>query len=362
MSRKRIEQPKYGYHISGQARVTLDNRTIYLGEYDSPESKAKYYAILSIYKANGNRLPDDIDDRQANMPITVRCITSEFRERELSQRDARDAHCQQLKNLCTLLEDNHGDEPASEFGPRKLAVLRELMVTGGHNCRRYINEQIGNIVRIFDHGLSLELVTPDRIVALRSLKPLKRGQAKDNPPPAEVSLETIKATLPELTPTLVAMVRIQVATAMRPSELFRMRPGDIDRSGEVWFYRPESHKSSHHGKFKAIPIMGSAREALTPFLFGDCVCFTNSRGNPWNKDSYRQAIDRAAKRAKVQHWTPYDIRRTSLQGVSDEGSLDLAAALGGHSSKKITERHYARRNERQAIEAAKVAPRLGGLH
>lgn len=206
------------------------------------------------------------------------------------------------------------------------------MIAGGKNCRRYINEQVSNIVRIFEHGVSLELLPPERIVALRSVKPLKPGQAKDNPPPPEATLEGVKAILPHLTPVLAAMVRIQVSTAMRPSELFRMRPQDIDRSGDVWFYRPDSHKTAKQGKIKAVPILGDASDALTPFLFGDGPCFVNSIGNPWNKDWYHGAITRAAKRAKVSHFTPYSIRRLAGQIVSDEAGLDQAAALLGHTS------------------------------
>ena len=66
MPRPRIEQPKYSYHISGQARVTLDDRTIFSGEYDSVESRARYYALLAQYNANGKRLPEATAIHQAD--------------------------------------------------------------------------------------------------------------------------------------------------------------------------------------------------------------------------------------------------------------------------------------------------------
>ena len=93
MSRPRIEQPKYSYHISGQARVTLDDQTIDLGEYDSVESNARYHALLARYNAllarynallarynaNGKRLPDDTAIHQAEQPADhVRCVIAEL--------------------------------------------------------------------------------------------------------------------------------------------------------------------------------------------------------------------------------------------------------------------------------------------
>lgn len=110
MARKRLAQLKYSDHISGQTRVMLENRTIYLGEYDSPESKAKDYAIPSIYMQHGNRLPEDYDQRQDGIPITVRCINAEFRQRELPRYSGNEGYHCQRKNLCTLLKDHHDKE------------------------------------------------------------------------------------------------------------------------------------------------------------------------------------------------------------------------------------------------------------
>jgi integrase len=188
---------------------------------------------------------------------------------------------------------------------------------------------------------------------------LRRGQAPDNPKRTGVSLDAVRATLPHLTSTAAAMIRLQLATAMRPSEMFRMTPAMIDRSGAVWFYRPPHHKTEHHGKAKSVPILGDALEALTPYLFGDAddLCFITEKGTPWNKDSFRIAVTRAAKDAKVTHWTPYQIRHTSLQAVRDAQGPEASQALAGHSRLSTTE-IYAKVNEAKAIEAARVAPRL----
>lgn len=362
MPRSRVNQPAYQYHVSGQARVKLGQRDFYLGKHGTPESYARYYALLAEYNANGKLAPipqeSETAVRLADDVIRIKHLTADFRARVLPDYVRNEAHYGRFAALLALLDQRHGEEPAADFGPRKLEAIRDTFVAKG-NCRSYANDQARKLIKIIEHGVARELVAPDRIVALRALPPLKRGQARDNPKRTGVPLEVIRATLPHLTETAAAMVKLQLATAMRPSEIFRMRPCDIDRRGEDWIYRPASHKTEHHGKGKAVPILGEGFKALAPFMFGDEneLCFLTSKGTPWNKDSYRIAVTRAAKAAKVEHWTPYQIRHTAAQAVRDAVGPEGAQALLGHSRLSTTE-VYAKASEAKAIEAARVTPTL----
>jgi len=60
------------------------------------------------------------------------------------------------------------------------------------------------------------------------------------------------------------MVRFQRFTGARPGEVCQIRPIDVDRSGEVWTYRPESHKTEHHGRQRIIYVGPQAQEVLAP--------------------------------------------------------------------------------------------------
>lgn len=359
MARSRSTQPAYSYHLSGQARVRLAGKDYYLGPHGTPESYARYYALLAEYNANGLSMPEDrpaVQTHQADLDILVRHITADFRSRVLPQYDHSPSHRACFAGLCDLLDDRYGDLPADQFGPLRLETLRSGMIARG-NSRGYIAEQIGKVVRIFENAVSRELIGPDRIVALRTLQPLKRGQARDNPPRTGASLEAVRRTMPELSPVLQAMVRLQLLTGCRPSELFGMKPIMVDRSRPDWFYRPTSHKTEHHGRGRAIPIVGDAVGILGPYLFGQPgdFCFLTAKRTPWNKDSYRQAITRAAKRAKAEHWTPYGLRHTAAQSVRDQLGPEAAQALLGHSRLSTTEL-YAKANEAKAAAAARVTP------
>ena len=45
-------KPVYGFHCtSGKARTTVNGKRVYLGEYDSPESKAAFDSIMADWEA-----------------------------------------------------------------------------------------------------------------------------------------------------------------------------------------------------------------------------------------------------------------------------------------------------------------------
>ena len=78
MPGSKSDQPGYRYHVSSQKVVTFCSKNFYLGEYDSPNSKAKFYALFAEYNANGKASAPEGDEHQADAPITVRCVTAEF--------------------------------------------------------------------------------------------------------------------------------------------------------------------------------------------------------------------------------------------------------------------------------------------
>ena len=63
------------YHVSGQAVVTLAGKDFYLGKHDTPESRARYHALLAEYNGNGLQAPEQLT-HQVDVPITVSCVTA----------------------------------------------------------------------------------------------------------------------------------------------------------------------------------------------------------------------------------------------------------------------------------------------
>jgi hypothetical protein len=71
----------------------------------------------------------------------------------------------------------------------------------------------------------------------------------------------------------------------------------VDRSDEVWKYRPESHKTEHHGRERIIYVGPKAQQVLLPYLLRDAQlnCFS-----PAESEAKRHEEQRARRRTRVQ--------------------------------------------------------------
>jgi integrase len=410
MARPKAKAPERRYHISGQSVVTIDRKDFYLGIHDSPESIARYAVLIAIYQQNGFRLPDGFDQEemknraslilgeppqhQESEPITVRHVTACYLE--WAKTRAESGSQKELARTCRLCDelDKHaGNLLADKFGPLALQQQRKRWVDAGIS-RNYVNKQTNLVVRMFKHAVAQELVAPETWQRLKSVEPLRIGTttAPETEPRKPVALEVVRATAKHLTPILRAMVRIQAATGMRPSEVCNLRPIDIDRSGETWMFRPAKHKTANKGKRKAVPLVGDAREAIEDYLnrHPESYCFSPKESVAWmtaqkravrktkvqpsqvsrrkesplrapgdrfDSGSYNQSIKKACIKAKVEPWTPYQLRHLAGTVVRDALGIEHAQALLGHAQTSMTE-HYTRQAEQKAIEAAQHAPRL----
>ncbi|WP_168564940.1 tyrosine-type recombinase/integrase [Crateriforma spongiae] len=348
--------------------------------------------MVQIYNDNGQTMPDHVPTHQKQSPITVKQVLEAWKENVAEQ-----PQLARYDSMVSLLEIEYGAFAADEFGPKRLKEFRELLIVG-RMTRQTVNEQIRTVCRIFRHAASEELVEYQVYDRLTTVEPLKYGRtdAPEQQRRQPANLHHVAATVRELTPIVADMVRVQLATGMRPSEVCRIRPCDIDRSGSEWIYRPDKHKTAHRQIRKAVPIVAEARRAIENYMNRDpqAFCFSPTeaeawrlaerranrktplnqgnrpgkssrqkkakaqrRGDCYTKDSYRRAIQRAAERAAVPKWLPSQLRHNTATEVRNAIGLEAAQALLGHTNAAMTE-HYARESEQVAIEAAKKAPRL----
>jgi integrase len=199
---------------------------------------------------------------------------------------------------------------------------------------------------------------------------------------------TVNATVAHLPIVVADMVRLQRLTGCRPGEVCSMRPCDIDRSGEIWVHRPESHKTEHHGHTRTIYIGPQAQEVLLPYLLRDTSsnCFSpaeserkrllkmrearRTRVQPsqqnrrkakpkrrarecYHKDAYRTAIARACEKAGVPHWSPNRLRHTAATEIRKRFGLEAAQIILGHSRADVTQ-IYAERDQARGLEVVKA--------
>jgi integrase len=130
-----------------------------------------------------------------------------------------------------------------------------------------------------------------------------RSDARETEPVGPVPQAHIDVALPFLSPQLRSMVQLQLHSGMRPGEARYMRGCDLDTSGKLWVYRPESHKTEHHGRNRVIYIGPKAQEAIQPFLNRDLAAYLFS---PADAVAEQRSLRKASRRTPM---TPSQARR-----------------------------------------------------
>ncbi len=358
--------PAYSLHKpSGLAVVKVKQRSIYLGEYGSDESREAYARIIADLLA-GRPITPQAAPKKGNptlLPtITVAELAAQFRRyAEGYYRKGGDITSEVyiVRRAMEFLLADHAGLPVAEFTIGDLKVVRQAIVETGVS-RTVANKYIGRIKRAFTWGATEELVPASVPHALLLLPGLKAGRtaAKETLPVQPVGVDVVEATVKRVNNIVADMVKLQLLTGMRPDEVCTIRPVDIDRSSEVWEYNVDGHKTEHHGKRRTVFIGPVGQAILTPYLLRpeEEYCFRPKRHTPvprakrrYRVDSYRQAIKRAAKRAGVPHWSPNQLRHTAATEVRKRFGLETVQVVLGHSKANTTEL-YAERDVAKGIE------------
>jgi integrase len=339
MPKERTE-PTYQLHKpSGQARTVIDGKSIYLGKYNSAESQERF---------------DDLkaDWRQRRNPDKYRITIDDLALRYVDHCDIYyrkngepTGEADNIRRALRSVIELHGRMRANEFGPTQLRSVRDAMIQAGY-VRRAINVHVSRIRRMFKWGAANEYVRGDVWQTLAAVDGLKHGRSKarESKPVPPVAEGTVNDTLPHLPEVVADMVRLQLLTGARPTEVCTLRPCDITRgTNGVWTYRPEHHKTEHHGRERRIFIGPDGQAILTKYLDRDpeAFCFTPAeaaaehsarrranrrtpmtpsqaarKGNArtlrdrYTKDSYNRAVCRACEAAFGMPVELRDVGRT----------------------------------------------------
>ncbi|MEM6333947.1 MAG: site-specific integrase [Planctomycetota bacterium] len=395
--------PSYRLHrSSGQAIVTLTDRhtrrrrDVLLGEHGTQASHKLYDRVIADWIAAGRVLdratvPDVPDVPTAPAALSIARLLLDFWKDEKARHGATDETL--TPNLYTVrvglrvCRSVCGADPVDSFGPKKLSAVRDVLIEQGLG-RHTITRHIKNIVRAFRWGVSQERVSPEQLTALQAVRNLGRGergvpQEKKRHP---VDRPRVDAIRPHVSPQVWAMVELAWLTGMRRSEVVSMRPIDIETTGEVWVYRPVSHKTAHRGHDRVIDLGPLAQDVLRPFLSRDlrspvfsprealkarkaALATEGKQGRPEQPspepktdrrlgDAYTpaavtRAIARACDAAGIERWTFHQLRHTHATIVRKEYGIEAASARLGHRGVDVTLR-YAEADRETSREVARA--------
>jgi integrase len=399
--------PSYRKHSSGQARVTLDGKDHLLGPYNSQESHEVYRRLVREWLENRDKPAQPADDAP---PLSMaELILAYWRHVKvyygLSKRHG-DYYC--FRDALRVVKSLYATTPAADFGPKRLKACRAEMISRDWS-RNYINAQVDRIRRMFRYAVEEELF-PNASAVYESLKAvagLRRGKtdARETERVKPVAADHVEATLAFLPPVVKAMVELQLVTGCRPAEVCLLRPINIDMSNPAcWVFRPEKHKTEHHGHDRLIFLGPKAQAILKPYLGTrvDAYCFSPAdserrraqlrrlnRKSPltpsqrarkpkprrrraprdrYDVAGYRRAIARACARADakaraealkadpatpadvifVPKWSPNRLRHSRATELRRHG-LDVTKTVLGHSKVETTQ-IYAEKDVAAAME------------
>jgi integrase len=269
--------PSYRRHKpTERAVVTLDGHDIYLGRWNTAASRREYDRLIGEWLAAGRRLPRSAVSSDTTI-IELAAAYWHFGKSYYRKNGLPTRTQERIKLSLKRLRQLYGPTPAVGFGPLALQALQQTFVREG-KARPYVNCLIDQTKRVFKWGVAQELIPPSVYQALATVPGLRKGrtEAPEPQPVLPVDLAVIEATVPHLPPIVRDMVRFQSLTGCRPGEVCAIRPCDIDRTADVWAYRPAEHKTEHHGRQRVVFIGPQAQEVLRPYLLRDAeaYCFT----------------------------------------------------------------------------------------
>ncbi len=275
--------PRYRKHrASGQALVVLCGQCYYLGPYGTKTSKLEYDRLIAEWLARGRRpLADPVEESTGITIVELIARYKRYADGYYRKDGSVTSEVASILSAAKVLKELYGREPVNEFGPLRLQAVQQSMIRAKWT-RSNINKQVQRLVRIFRWGVSQELVRPDVAQALRAVQGLHKGrtEARESVPVRPVEDGMVTVTLEHLPAIVADMVRLQRLTGCRPEEICAIRPCDVNTSGPVWAYRPQSHKTEHHGRERVIFIGPRGQDVLRPYLLREksAFCFCPAEG------------------------------------------------------------------------------------
>lgn len=377
--RRRVIRGKKIAYVTLTDAETGRRRDYWLGEYGSPESRARYARLLASWEARGRRLPDGRGPVRPADGVTVSQVLAAYLP-TIHDRYS-DSHQASIRSAIRSFREHYGRQPANAVGPRMFRDWRDTLAA--ESSPQSANRKARIIIAVYRWAVAEELVEVDVYRRLKAVSPVRNTSPQ--PPTLPVPDDVIRATMRFVSRHVRAMVDLQLCTGMRPGEVCGMRLCEIDMGEDVWVYRPTEHKTAHRGRQRMIYLGPRAQEVLQPFLSRPVSAFvfspaeaeaerraamhenrktplscgnrpgTNRQlassrrpGDRYMVGSYRRAIHRACDRAKCPRWSPHQLRHNYATEIRRRCGLEAARILLGHSSAIVTEAVYAERDEQAA--------------
>lgn len=253
---------------------------------------------------------------------------------------------------------------------------------GVARCDRFIKEQrqisynrakqSRNVLR-----QALNLAVRHEILPRSPMDPIARISRPRTDPTALTAVEVnairdairyweagLNPTGPKPDGQLGVIVEVMFGTSARIGEILALRRRDVDMTsaratiriaGTIVCPKGAPPKRQDHPKTaksrRMIAVPSFTAEAVRKCLAAlhdgslDALLFASRNDTPLTPNNARTKLKKVLALADIQGVSPHLFRRTVATAIHANGTIDLAAALLGHTDARITLQHYIRRNE-----------------
>ncbi len=143
-----VRLPKYRLHKgSGQALIQIQGRRIYLGPFNSPESKEKYRQHIAQLAVSG----PSVEDHEPGEQLLINALVLRYYRYAKAYYVKNGRTTGELYGIRAALRrllTMYGRTPVTEFGPKAFKLVRDAMIKEGLS-RKYINQSAARLRRMF---------------------------------------------------------------------------------------------------------------------------------------------------------------------------------------------------------------------
>jgi integrase len=361
--------PKKMHDGSGQGRIKINGQHVYLGPWSDQARCMARYAELAQQHAAGQPV------KKANGKTTVAEVIIAFLTDAKETMPTKEYwHFQRVAKVMVRLFKT---TLASAFDTNSLLLIREALKKAtwlkpeerahhkvGPWSRSQINKTVTRIRRIWAWAEQRKMVPAGSWGHLMTLKaiPSTDRSVRQTKPRQGVDWPVVAAVLPHLPGSVAALAEVQYWTGMRPCEVCRMTPGDVEQVNGVWMFWLVSKNAWRPGREREAVILGpEAMRVLAPWLQAarskgpDAPVFPSSKtSKAYTTGGYAQAFARVFKaHPELQRFCAYSLRHGAKRRIKRALGLDAARAVLRQTSIQTTDNYDAERDMTLAIEAAR---------
>lgn len=297
------------------AYATFDGRQVNFGP-PGPEAQRLYQEFTARWLLNGKATLEPSDEGPCRVEDLVADFMHEAQQHYRTADGKLSGEVTNFRHALTPFLELLGSKPTADLSCNDLVMVRNWWAsqpcrpeldenkqpipgTGKPYSRNYVNAAMRRVRFVCRWGTERNMVPGPVWASLSAFRSLTigRGGLRETAPIEAVSRPVVDAILPHLPPTLQAAVELLWWSGMRAGELCNLRMRDVDRTNQVWLFRPATHKGTWKGRERVVRFGPRCREVIAPLLTADPDAYLF---RPIDVVAERRTAMRAARKTKVQ--------------------------------------------------------------